>query len=189
MSSSARERPKLLLEDLTSCMLKDVNDLRIEVSSDLADYTIFYVAEKLVCCTSALSKLGDLAASISLWAIEVAGKMSQLKTLIAMKSRDVKSRSDWKSSTRDEREFLLYDAIKVYQEELDDWELVRVFLSELRILVTTKSQLIKRIDSDLRLQEKLIEASTGKSGVAARRQLAATSQYSSDGGSEIQLED
>ena len=112
-----------LRDTIEAAILKVVSEVKIEVSSAFEDYSVFYISEKLALCSSNLVKLGDYSSEVSLWSLAITRKIGELKMLMELKAREVKSTEEWKCSRGDERNVARWPSVSKYLDELSDWEM------------------------------------------------------------------
>lgn len=154
---ASRQRASELREVLIQT-LDQASSLELRLSEDDSAYGLTYIGQKLAKCASYLEQLGDISMSLTRISLEVTRQVSELGSRMKSKERQLRSDPAYVNGSRDEKTPWLQGKLEVFRIELEEWELTRSYLSEIRDVVNERIQLFKRLDSDIRLQHKLLEA-------------------------------
>jgi hypothetical protein len=133
----------------------------VRLSEDDSAYGLIYISQKLAKVSSHMESLGDISMSLTKMGLEVSRRKSLSKSQYALKERTFKSDPTYVNGDRNEKGSWLQGKLEVFRNELEDWELTHLYLTEIRVAVDDRIQLFKRLDSDIRLQHKLLEAKIG----------------------------
>lgn len=158
MASSDVEGTALVVRALLEEKLDEVSVLALHLSEDDSAYGLVYIGEKLTLCSAYLEQIGDVSMSVSKIALEIAKQLSSKRSLLALKEREFKSEPVYVGGDRNDRVVWLQKKLQVFRIELEEWELTHLYLSEIRGAINDRIQLFKRLDSDIRLQHKLLES-------------------------------
>lgn len=132
--------------------------LELRLSEDESVYGLTYIGEKLAKTASYLEQLGDISMQLARVSLEVARQVSELSSLMKSKERTFRMDPSYVNGDRNDKGNWLQGKLEVFRIELEDWELAHSYLVEIRGAVNDRIQLFKRLDSDIRLQHKLLEA-------------------------------
>lgn len=141
--------------------LDSAMEFSLDLSADDSVYGLVYIGEKLAKCTSYLERLGDISINLSKISLEVTRQVSEHRSLVNVKERQFRDDPNYKNGDRATKGSWLTGKLEVYRIELEDWELTLSYLREIREAVNDRIQLFKRLDSDIRLHHKLVEAKIG----------------------------
>lgn len=141
---------------LTSCLTK-ADLLKLDLSADDGDYDLSYISRKLASCSAFVEQLSSISFELTKYALEIAKQVHSWKGLVSLKERSFKEGDLYQDSPREKKTLLLERFMESDQKELDEWVLNQLFLKEIRLSIAERIQSLKRLDSDLRLQQKLLE--------------------------------
>jgi hypothetical protein len=105
-----------------------------------------------------METLSDLSMELAKISLEVTRQTSEKKSQFSLREVALKADATYATMERGKKEHWLQDKLKVLRDELESWSLTNTFLTEIRGAVNDRIQLFKRLDSDLRLQHKILEA-------------------------------
>lgn len=132
--------------------------MNLGLSEDDSVYGLTYIGQKLTQCAAGMEVLGDMSIRLSKISLEVTRAVSGKRSHLLTKERQYRSDPKYLEGDRNEKTGWLQGKLEVFRIELEDWELTHQFLAEIRGAVNERIQLFKRLDSDIRLQHKLLEA-------------------------------
>lgn len=183
MTNSSSENPKLTkpqeLEIEVLSLFDQASDLRPVMSEEDSAYDLVYISEKLAKCSSFMEKLSDIQIKLTKIALGATRANHNGSYLLKLKIEELKASEECEALPRSKRNYWLQQKTVQAKEELNDWNHLNRLVSEVREAVSDRVQMMKRLDSDVRLHQKLLEAK-----VAA----GATSPNSYTGSSERDLE-
>lgn len=133
-------------------------ELRLDLSADEVMYQYDYITDKLAKVASMQETLSDMSLGLTNLSLMVTQKASNLRGLNQLKEAQFKASEEYQALARDKRKGWIDVQLEVLRDEERDWTLTRVFLTEIRKAVDDRIQTMRRLDSDLRLQEKVLEA-------------------------------
>lgn len=154
---SPEGRPSAVRE-LSVAWLDKAIAMELKLTEDESEYGLIYIGEKLTKCSAYLERLGEISIQLSRVSLEVTRQCSLKKSLMATKERQFKCEPAYTNGERSEKSGWLTGKLEVFRIELEDWELTNAYLVEIRGAVNDRIQLFKRLDSDIRLQHKLLES-------------------------------
>lgn len=137
--------------------LDDAATLQVGMAEDDSQYTLNFISEKLALASLYQERLGDLGMKIARLSIEVRRASGAAQSLLKLKHRQFKGSVDYQDLPRDEKSLWLEDQLSDYQEDHEGWKLLQSMVSEVKEAVADQANVVKRIDSDLRLHSKLYE--------------------------------
>lgn len=142
----------------TEDLLDRACSLSLNLSGDESVYGLHYIGEKLAQCASGLETLSDISMSLVKVQLELSRQVSELSSLL--RSKEMKARLDpaFLDIPRSGQTVWIQQKVEVCRRELEEWQLTSTWVSEIRAAVNDRIALFKRLDSDIRLQHKLLEA-------------------------------
>lgn len=155
---SERANLQASLRDKAVSIMEQAMDLSVGLTEDDSVYGLVYIGEKLTKCSAYMEQLGDMSINLARMSLDVTRQLSVTKSLMLTKERQFRADPMYVNGERNEKTGWLQGKLEVWRIELEDWELTHAYLVEIRGAVNDRIQLIKRLDSDIRLQHKLIEA-------------------------------
>lgn len=133
-------------------------EMELRLDEDDSVYSLVYIGQKLAKCSSLMERLGEISMQLARVSLEVTRQTSLKKSLLQTKERQLKSDPTYVNLDRQEKSNWLSGKMEVCRLDYEDWDLTHQFLDEVRSAVNDRLQLFKRLDSDIRLQHKLLEA-------------------------------
>lgn len=153
------------VRELALVQLDKAASFELRLSEEESVYGLVYIGEKLAKTASYLEQLGDVSMQLARISLEVTRQVSELSSLMRSKERTFRMDAIYVNGDRNDKGNWLQGKLEVYRIELEDWQLTHSYLNEIRGAVNDRIQLFKRLDSDIRLQHKLLEAKLGVGAV------------------------
>lgn len=141
--------------------------MELGLSEDDADYDLQFIASKLAKCSTFLEKLADLQIYLTKISIEVARKADRTAILAKLKEIGLKDSDEFQELERARKSPWLENQLRDLKEEAQRWLQLRRLVLEVKEAVGDRVGTMKRLDSDLRLHTKLLEAKVA-AGATAR---------------------
>lgn len=145
------------IRDLCMVEMDKAISIELRLSEDDSQYNLQYIGDKLTKCSSYMETLSDISMALARISLEVTRQSSEKKSLLTSKERTFKCDPKYLLGDRDTKTGWLQGKVEVFRIEYEDWDLTHSFLVEIRGAVNDRIQLFKRLDSDIRLQHKLLE--------------------------------
>ena len=145
------------IESQVMLYLDRVIDLKLELSEDDSVYTLPYLREKLTTCSRQLELASDIGMALTKIQIELRRLVSSKSGLVSIKTMEWRATEEYLKQPSAIRTAWLSQ--KVMKEHIDfvEWESSLKMVLEVKEAVSEKMTILKRLDSDLRLQTKLLE--------------------------------
>lgn len=145
------------IEESCLALMRDATAMRLDLSSDDAQYGINYISSKLALCSSYLERLSDIEMKLIQTKLQVSNRVSAYKGLLDIAEREVRGSDEYVNQSRDVKGQWLAEKVKTQRKDLEDWMYVNRVVCEVREAVVGRIQNMKRLDSDIRLHQKLLE--------------------------------
>lgn len=145
------------VEERCNMALHETISMELGVSENEEDYSLQYIAEKLAQCSSFLEKLSNLQLSLTRMGLEVVKKTFAVKGLRRVQESTLKSSDEYVSTPRDQKSAWVTTQLSLILSVEESCTYATRMVSEVRDAVSDRMQLMKRLDSDIRLQQKILE--------------------------------
>lgn len=139
-------------------LLDEALAMKMGLTEDDSDYTLSFIGEKLALCSRYSERLSDISILLTQMAIGVNSKLADTKSLVKLTEAEKKSSKDYKELPREEKTAWLVLQLQACTKEHEEWNDCARTLASVKEAVTDRVQTMRRLDSDLRLQHKLLEA-------------------------------
>lgn len=156
MSNQSDQRQAI--EDQAMALMKDAVEMVLGLSPDDSQYGIHYISSKLALCGSYLERLSDIEMKLIQMKLAVSSRVANVKGLLDITERELKSKDEYQALQRDLKAQWVAERAKDQRKDLEDWMYVNRVVCEVREAVVGRIQNMKRLDSDIRLHQKLLEA-------------------------------
>jgi len=145
------------IETQIMSLLDEAAAMKLELSEDDAQYNLMFVREKVAKCSSYQEKISDVMMKLTRVSIEVQ-KVAQGKKLgLLYETNSLKESKEYKEMPRNEKTSWLNVQLAEAHEETESWTALKRVVSEVKEAIGERANLLKRLDSDLRLHTKLLE--------------------------------
>lgn len=152
----ARDQYKKIAVDA----LEEASSIKIDISAEGAAYHRQYISDKVAKISSSLERLNELLMNLTKVSLQARRIQQHYAEIVKFKKINAKVSAEYAECPRDYREKLLSDLLAGDEKELDIWESLYYYITEVKTAIADKAATIRRIDSDLRLQQKLLEVSS-----------------------------
>lgn len=146
------------VEGILMRLLEDTMSTNLGLSSNDADYHLEYIAQKVSLNCANMERLSDISLKLTQLGIEITRMAVGKKALAAMKRKEFKASPEYAAADRNAKADWLENQLAVIQEEERTWITLQHVVSQIKEAVAERSGTFKRLDSDLRLHAKLLEA-------------------------------
>jgi hypothetical protein len=137
--------------------LEKIQGLRVDLSETDSDYHREYIKSRVIAASSAMENLSDLSLSLTKVALVVRRAYRDARSSLRDTRALAMASTEYAAQTLLSREAWLLSYLQKYQERVDRWEFVSHLFEESRASVVERMGTIRRIDSDLRLHQRLLE--------------------------------
>ncbi len=146
------------IELFTLNWLDKISDLKLGLSADDSKYDLVFVGEKLAICSYAQEMVSDGMMQLTRVSIEVMKVSHARANDLRLKELRVKGSTEYEVQPRDQKTLWLQNQLEPLREVVETWNGVRRLVSEVKEAISQRAQDLKRLDSDLRLHSKLLDA-------------------------------
>ncbi len=140
-------------------LMAAAGELTIQLSENEADYDLPYLASQLAKCSSYGERLAEMLAALTQMKIEVLREVDRATNALEIKEAEAETGVLFENHKPVSKRNA---AIRLHvREEIDAkraWKGLDATLREVREDVSRRAEMIRRLDSDLRLHQKIIEA-------------------------------
>lgn len=143
-------------------------------------YDLQFITDKLKKVSIFQERLSDLQLKLTRAQIELQQLFSTTKSHLTMKEREFKESDEYKEESRESKTTWLGNQLQSIVDQHEQVKTTLSMVSEVKKAVSDRAQMMKRLDSDLRLHSKLFEA-----GVIAGA--TSPSSYTGDQTDEVEL--
>lgn len=140
---------------------------KLGLREDDSEYDLVFLGQKLAQCAWATEQVSDALFQLSRVSIEVVKAETAAHRVWESKVRELKASPDYQSQDRDQKTPFLQARCLEQEERALRWTGVKKLVSEVKDAVGQRGQDLKRLDSDLRLTARLLEAKLA-SGAAGK---------------------
>lgn len=155
------EVDKKALEEQMMGFLADAMGMQLALSTDEELYGLGYITKKLVLCSTFVERLSDLEMKLVQIKLAVTKQLQAYRGLLALAEDFNRATDEYGSISRDQKNHWLSEKVKSERLAMEDWSYLNVVVSEVREAVVGRLQNMKRLDSDIRLHQKLLELRVG----------------------------
>lgn len=128
------------LADLLDATMK----MELTMSENEVDYDIVYICQKLAKCSVFLERLSDAHLKVIQISVGVKNKLYRLQGQLRMAKVGAVMTGDT-------------EIVPALEKDTETWNYVIKVVNEVKVAVKDRAQLMKRLDSDIRLHQKLLE--------------------------------
>lgn len=150
-------------EEVVMGYLHQLMEMKLDLSSEEGDYDIRYIGAKLAMCSSLLEKMGDIQLKLTKISLEVTKVWAGLDVSLRLMEERLKASDTYQEQPRETKALWLSSSMDSSRDVLVRFTYLRKVVSEVRGALAEKIQMVKRLDSDIRLQQKLLEVQTVRS--------------------------
>lgn len=128
--------------------------MELQLSENEVDYDLPYICQKLAQCSVFMERLSDAHMKLTQISVGTKNKLYRAQGLLKIGKKDAEMNGD-------------YEKLMKLEVDVAEWNHARRMVEEVRDAVKDRAQLMKRLDSDIRLHQRLLEdkvkagASTG----------------------------
>lgn len=152
-----RENLEKNLAALTN-ILYGVLKMEVGVSGEAEDYTLDYIAQKLARTTQFMERLSYISTSLAQQGIRVVEGVKGAKALLKLKTSEFMECGSYRDhKNKGQGKIWLEAQLAPFHVEASRWETLEKAINQVTNAVAEKTQTLRRIDSALRLQEKILE--------------------------------
>jgi hypothetical protein len=151
-----------LIEDY----LDEIISMEVGISDEAEDYDLLYISSKLALCAKSQERLSEIQLHLTKISIGVSRTSSDISVVLKAKERALKADPSYVSNSREERGHWLDLQLGVEKKEDLIWQDIKRTVSTIREVLGDRVQTIRRLDSDLRLHQKLFEAKVASGAVS-----------------------
>lgn len=138
-------------------LLDDALNLQLGLSEDDSIYTVSYIQEKVTRVSVYQERLSDIQTKLSKMHLEILRVGGQLRSLKNTKERRLKGSDEYADQDRSVKTLWLVNQLEHETEQAEAWEFARKVVSEVREAVAERLSTMKRLDSSIRLQSRILE--------------------------------
>jgi hypothetical protein len=155
-----KEMPTTLqgIEEFILASLDEALGMELGLSEDDSDYDLNFITSKLAKVSVYQEKLSDMMLRLTRVGLEI-NRVATTKAS-ALKFRDSKLRNttEYKNTPSALRGEWLSNQLDDARKDSEQWTLLKSAVSSVKDAVAERASTMKRLDSDLRLQTRLLEA-------------------------------
>lgn len=147
------------IETEALALMTAAGELTIDLSENEEDYDLPYIAAQLAKCSSYGERLADMLAALTQVKIEVLREADRAMNALEIAEAEAEISeiyADYKPASKRAAHIRL--AVRTEVDEKRAWKGLDATLREVREDVSRRAEMIRRLDSDLRLHQKIIEA-------------------------------
>lgn len=145
------------LERLVLQYLSDATDLKLSLDPDEGAYHLAYVSKKITECAVAMEKLSDMQMQLTKISLEVTKFVQDARFLLRKELAFLQAGPDYQQMPAAQRAGWLQSKTELREKEVDSLNYLTRVVSEVRGAISDRIQTMKRLDSDVRLHQKLLE--------------------------------
>jgi hypothetical protein len=143
---------------------KELNDYldvalacEVKLGDDDSAYDLKFIGQKLHLCSTFTEKLSECTINLTRLSIMVNQVATAKRGLSQVRGGRLRASKEYSDLPRAERAEWLANQLEDDQLEAERWVQLKSAVSHVKEAVADRAQSVKRIDSDLRLQSKLLE--------------------------------
>lgn len=146
------------LEEKVMALLEDAANMNLNLSDDDSDYGIAYIAKKLALCGTYMERLSDIEMKLVKIKLAVSKQLASMRVLLRIQEDERKASAEYVEVAREARSHWLQTSLQELRQANEDWTYLNRVVCDVREAVVRRIQDVKRLDSDIRLHQKLLEA-------------------------------
>ena len=140
-------------------------DLEVRLEEDEAVYDLHYIARKLAQVSSYSEQLSDLCLQLTRYNLQVIQCTKSARLLIKTWQARLANSDAYHQVPSGGKTAWMTMQLEPYNRLLGAWEVVEKSVHEVKTALADRAQMLKRLDSDLRLHQRIVEARTVQTGV------------------------
>lgn len=158
-----RDLPEELQEPAQRAVqvLDDVMSMEVSLSQKEEDYDFRYIGSKLAVISYYMELLSDKGVMLARDLLTLKQRTVRLRSSLRVRTRELKASPHYVDAPRAEKTDWLEGKLEETTSKLEFYQGIQEVLSEVKQVVADRVQLMRRLDSTLRLQQKLLEARVG----------------------------
>lgn len=137
--------------------LEEVMSVKPDLASDEALYTLQYLRTKLVFLSTLQEELSDKTLALTKRHLAILQRSKDAAGLAELKEATLKDSEQYKGMARGDKTVWLDQQLAVCREEDAAWKHTLTVSDEVREAVAERTQTVKRLDSALRLHQKMLD--------------------------------
>lgn len=130
---------------------------RIGLSEEESVYDIPYIKEKLAKISNISEALSDSQMMATKIHLSVVVQQGEARSRLRLAEEDRRDSGMYKELSREEKTPWISKELAVYRDNEESWSLTLAFSTEVRKQLTDRIQMLRRLDSDLRLHQNLLD--------------------------------
>lgn len=154
------------IEEKVVGLLEDATAMKLDLSEDDAAYGLAYITKKLALCSTYLERLSDIEMKLVQIKLAVSKQVANYRGLAKIQEDELKASDEYADVARDARSNWLQKKLELVRQASDDWSNLNKVVCVVREAVASRAQDMKRLNSDVRLHQKLLEARVAGAGGA-----------------------
>lgn len=168
-------------------LMESGDALVLQLTGKDSDFTLDFLQEKLVRCSAFQERLAEIISHLTRYAIPVLQVCDGTELQVQVRELELTEEPAYKAlkNATDRNRWLKGTLAKdpVYIEHRA-WRLTRSILTEAKQVVSRRAETMKRLDADIRLHEKILEAKVGLGLLPRRAELTESPRHR---GAEVDL--
>lgn len=161
-----------LTDELVRGFLDEAISLKLNLSGDEEVYDLQYIGDRLAQCSMCMEKLSEIQLGLTRISLEVIKKSSAAEAYVRRLEERLRGSLEYDELPRDKKAAWLQDKLNVARDNSGSFSYLRRVVSEVRGAVADKIQMFRRLDSDVRLHQKLLEAKVAVGATGGARSAA-----------------
>ena len=145
------------VEKVVMRMLQDAQDMELSLSEQDSDYGIEYISQKLAMCSVFTERLASLDIKLVRIQLYVTTSFNKKKWYVTCRESELKSLKEYQDLSRDTKTPWIFSKMRSDMDELEAWKHTSLVVSTVRDVILSRIQVLKRLDSDIRLHQKLLD--------------------------------
>jgi len=138
-------------------LLEEAASFVVDLPLQEEAYDTSLIVTKLAACAVYMEKLSGYQLEVSIALMSIGKLVRNSKAKLRKQEMDTKDSQAYKQQDRSEKTVYLEKTVEPFRDELEQHETMRLLLAEAKEGLTEKMNSLRRIDSSLRLQSKLLE--------------------------------
>lgn len=169
MSTKAEEQVIIEFARQFEAAFTEVEAYRLDLSDDESDYDLIYIGQRLAKCSASMEQIGHKLMALVRWGMELRKYQAASKRKLQDTLETLKGSDDLVCIPKAERSDWLKKQSEPQQRDLEAWTELLELLETVSEAARDKMQLMKRLDSDIRLHQKLLEAKIAVGAMAPQQ--------------------
>jgi len=146
------------IEETILGYLEHAIEMRLELSEDDSDYDLHFITKKVAQVSAYTERLSDMMLQLTKIGIQCTRCAGDMAASMRLKTESLKASEEYGDTPRSARAEWLSNQLEGPREEAERWKQIAAAVSSIKEAVAERASTMKRLDSDLRLQSKLLEA-------------------------------